>query len=91
MKRFFLEVVMEDEIEEPDLLALTDGMPGMIDGVPVGTVILHTDDDMKDEFVIHRLQEMEYATVGGNSEGAPVPADVLSRWFCYVMGGEAQQ
>jgi hypothetical protein len=44
--------------------------------------------DAAKAWLIHRLQEMEYAVEGGNSAREDVPADTLKSWFRYVWTGE---
>lgn len=43
MKTFWLKFEMEEEIAKPDLMDLTDDFPGVVEGVRVDSITLHTD------------------------------------------------
>jgi hypothetical protein len=62
----------------------------LIISVPRITISTSTDKliDAAKARLIHRLQEMEYAVVGGNTAREDVPADTLAKWFRYVWTGE---
>ena len=46
MKTFWLKFEMEEEIAEPDLMDLTDDFPGVVEGVRVDSITLHTEEPL---------------------------------------------
>lgn len=49
MKTFWLKFEMEEEINRPDLMDLTDDFPGVVDGVRVESITLLDDDQTRQE------------------------------------------